>query len=224
MGKDIFTDQDLRQIEEYGLTIDEVNRQLDLFEKPEPFLKLASPCTVGDGITVFDREKEASLIATYDKERAGHSCLKFVPASGAASRMFKVLLRYLNQGEEITRDAVSMEASAGEEDAKQLLAFMDGIKKFAFFRGLKSALSKKGLNVDSLLEKGHFRDIFRFLLTDDGLDYANLPKGLLKFHEYPEGSRTAFEEHLVEAASYVADEDGRCLLHFTVSQEHLNRF
>jgi hypothetical protein len=101
---------------------------------------------------------------------------------------------------------------------------MDGLKKFAFFRELKSALSGQGFNVDTLLEKGYFRDILRFLLTGDGLDYVNLPKGLLKFHEYPEGSRTAFEEHLVEAASYVADEDGRCPLHLTVSQEHLNGF
>jgi hypothetical protein len=224
MDKDVFTDKDLRQIEEHGLTIDEVHRQLDLFKMPKPFLKLAGPCIVGDGIMVFNRENITSLIETYETGGPGHDCVKFVPASGAASRMFKVLLRYLNQEKEITRDAVSMEASAGEGDAKQLLDFMDGLKRFAFFKELKSALSGQGFNVDTLSEKGYFRDILRFFLTDDGLDYANLPKGLLKFHEYPEGSRTAFEEHLVEAASYVADEDGRCPLHLTVSQEHLNGF
>ena len=224
MDKDVFTDKDLRQIEEHGLTIDEVYRQLDLFKMPKALLKLAGPCTVGDGITVFDTGKKTSLIETYEAEGPWHNCVKFVPASGAASRMFKVLLRYLNQEKEITRDAVSIGASAGDGDAKQLLDFMDGLKKFAFFRELKSSLSGQGFNVDILLEKGHFRDILRFLLTGDGLDYADLPKGLLKFHEYPEGSRTAFEEHLVEAASYVADEDGRCPLRLTVSQEHLNGF
>ena len=224
MGEDIFTDKDLRQIAGHGLSIDEVHRQLDLFKMPKFFLELAAPCTVGKGIMAFDREEIASLVETYETGAPGHDCVKFVPASGAASRMFKVLLRYLNQGNEITRDAVSMEASAGEGDAKQLLGFMDGLKRFAFFKELKSALSDQGLNVDSLSEKGYFRDILRFLLRDDGLDYANLPKGLLKFHDYPEGSRTAFEEHLVEAASYVADEDGRCPLHITVSQEHMNGF
>lgn len=224
MDKNVFTDKDLRQIEEHGLIIDEVHRQLDLFKMPKFFLKVAGPCTVGNGITVFDPENLTSLIETYETEGPGHNCVKFVPASGAASRMFKVLLRYLKQEKEITRDVVSMEASSGDGDAKQLLDFMDGLKKFAFFKELKSALSGQGFNVDTLSEKGYFRDILRFLLTDDGLDYANLPKGLLKFHEYPEGSRTAFEEHLVEAASYVADEDGRCPLHLTVSQEHLNGF
>ena len=224
MEKDVFTDKDLRQIEEHGLTNDEVHRQLDLFKMHKPFLKLAAPCTVGDGIMVFDPEKMTSLIETYETGGPGYDCVKFVPASGAASRMFKVLLRYLNQEKEITRDAVSMEASAGEENAKQLLDFMDGLKRFAFFKELKSALSDQGFNVDTLSEKGYFRDILRFLLTDDGLDYADLPKGLLKFHEYPEGSRTAFEEHLVEATSYVADEDGRCPLYLTVSQEHLSGF
>jgi len=224
MDKDVFTDRDLGQIKEYGITIDEAHRQLDLFKMPTPFLKLAGPCIVGDGIMVFDPEKKTSLIEIYGTRGSGHNCVKFVPASGAASRMFKVLLRYLNQETEITEDAVSMEVSAGDGDAKQLLDFMEGLKKFAFFRELKSVLSDKGFNVNALLEKGHFRDILRFLLTDDGLDYANLPKGLLKFHEYPEGSRTAFEEHLVEAASYVANDVGRCPLHLTVSQEHLNGF
>jgi len=224
MGKGFFTDKDLRQIEGHGLTINEVYRQLDLFKMPKPFLKLAGPCTVGNGIMVFDREKMTSLIEIYETGGPGHNCVKFVPASGAASRMFKILLWYLNQEKEITRDAVSTEAAGGEGNAKQLLDFMDGLKKFAFFRELKSALYGRGFNVDTLLDKGYFRDILRFLLTGDGLDYSNLPKGLLKFHEYPEGSRTAFEEHLVEAASYVADEDGRCPLHLTVSQEHLNGF
>jgi len=224
MDKDVFTDKDLEQIGEHGLTIDEVHRQLDLFEMPKRYLKLAGPCTVGDGIMVFDRENMTSLIETYETGGPGHDCLKFVPASGAASRMFKVLLRYLNQEKEITRDAVAMEASAGEGDAKQLLDFIGGLKRFAFFKELKSILSGEGFNVDTLSEKGYFRDILRVLLTEDGLDYANLPKGLLKFHEYPEGSRTAFEEHLVEAVSYVADEDGRCPLHLTVSPEHLNGF
>ena len=224
MEQSVFSEQDLKQIEDQGLTLAEVNRQLELFNMPKPFLKLAGPCTVGDGIRAFDRERRDALTAIYEREGPGRRSVKFVPASGAASRMFKVLLRYFHQDGEITRSSVAGEASAGSTDAEQFLVFAEGLKNFAFFRDLQSLVSDNGLSVDALLEQGRFRDILRFLLTDDGLDYADLPKGLLKFHEYPAGSRTAFEEHLVEAASYVADGDGRCALSFTVSQEHMDNF
>jgi len=141
MDKDVFTDKDIRQIEEHGLTIGEVHRQLDLFKMHSPFLKLAAPCTVGDGIMVLDPEKETSLIETYETGGPGHNCVKFVPASGAASRMFKVLLRYLHQEKEISRDEIYMEASAGNGDAKQLLDFMDGLENFAFYRNCPESMS-----------------------------------------------------------------------------------
>jgi hypothetical protein len=224
MEQPIFTKQDLEQIEGHGLTLEEVKRQLDLFKMPRPFLKLAGPCTVEDGIRTFDRERRDALAALYEREGPGRHCIKFVPASGAASRMFKVLLRCFHQDGEVTISAVSREASEGSTDADQFLVFAEGLKSFAFFSDLQSMMSDNGLSVDSLLEQGRFRDILRFLLTDEGLDYAALPKGLLKFHEYPAGSRTAFEEHLFEAASYVVDEEGRCALSFTVSQEHVNGF
>jgi hypothetical protein len=101
---------------------------------------------------------------------------------------------------------------------------MNGAKRFAFSKDLKSVMSEKGLDFDNLLERGQFTDIIRFLISEVGLNYAHLPKGLLKFHAYPEGSRTAFEEHLVEAAQYIADQSGQSPLHFTVSQEHLKEF
>ena len=224
MEQSVFSEQDLKQIEHQGLTLAEVNRQLELFNMPKPFLKLAGPCTVGDGIRAFDRKSRDALTAIYEREGPGRRCVKFVPASGAASRMFKVLLRYFHQDGEITRSSVAREASAGSTDAEQFLVFAEGMKNFAFFRDLQSMMADNGLSVDALLEQGRFRDILRLLLTDEGLDYAALPKGLLKFHEYPAGSRTAFEEHLVEAASYVADRDGRCALGFTVSPEHMDRF
>ena len=141
MDKDVFTDNDLREIEAQGLTIDEVHRQLGLFKMPKPFLKLAGPCIAGDGITVFDPEKRTSLTEIYETGGAGHNSVKFVPASGAASRMFKVLLRYLHQEKEISRDEIYMEASAGNGDAKQLLDFMDGLENFAFYRNCPESMS-----------------------------------------------------------------------------------
>ncbi|MDQ1333872.1 MAG: hypothetical protein QG552_822 [Thermodesulfobacteriota bacterium] len=224
MGQPIFTKQDVKQIEGHGLTLAEVKRQLDLFNAPRPFLKLTGPCTVGDGIRTFDRKRRDVLVALYEREGRMRRCVKFVPASGAASRMFKVLLRYFHQDGEITRSAVLKERSSGSSDADQFLVFAEGLKNFAFFRDLQSMMADNGLSLDALLEEGRFRDILRFLLTDEGLNYADLPKGLLKFHEYPAGSRTAFEEHLIEAAFYVADATGRCAVSFTVSPEHIDGF
>jgi uncharacterized protein DUF4301 len=224
VDKNIFTDQDIRQIEDHGLTLEEVNRQLDIFKMPFPYLDLDRPCTAGDGIKIIDKEKMQAFMETYEQEAPKRGCLKFVPASGAASRMFKTLIGFLNRDKEIIRESVASEAEGGKKDAQDLLTFMEGTRRFAFFEDLKSVISRNELDMDTLIERGQFTEIIRFLLNEPGLNYAGLPKGFLKFHGYPEGSRTAFEEHLVEAASYVADRNSECSLHFTVSHEHLSAF
>ncbi len=219
-----FTEQDIRQIEYHGLTLEEAQRQLGLFSRPRPYLKLAGPCTVENGIQTIDPERMNTLTETYEQEGRQRRCVKFVPASGAASRMFKFLLRYYDPAREISSAEIAGEASAGDKDARQFLVFAEGIRRFAFFADLRSVMADHGLDMEALLKDDRFRDILRFLLTEDGLNYANLPKGLLKFHEYADRGRTPFDEHLVEAASYITDKDGRSLLHFTVSEEHLERF
>ncbi len=224
MGQGIFADEDLRQIEGHGLSVEKVFKHLDLFKMPTPYLKLLRPCTRGDGIKVIDQEKMKALIETYELEIPKRHCLKFVPASGAASRMFKTLLRIKNQEKDIIMGPVTRGGQVDQPEEQELLEFMNCTKKFAFFDDLKYVMSKSGLHIDTLLEQGQFADIIRFLLSDSGLNYASLPKGLLKFHEYADRCRTAFEEHLVEAASYIADHDKQCFLHFTVSQEHLEKF
>ncbi len=224
MGQGIFTDEDLRQIEGHGLGVEKVLKQLDLFKMPPPYLKLLRPCTRGDGIKVIDQEKMKALIKTYELEVSKRHCLKFVPASGAASRMFKTLLRIKNQEKDIIMETITKGDKADQAGDQEIFEFMNSTKKFAFFEDLKFVMSKSGLDIDTLLERGQFADIIRFLLSDSGLNYANLPKGLLKFHRYADRSRTAFEEHLVEAASYIANQDKQCFLHFTVSQGHLEKF
>jgi len=224
MNEHLFDDDDIQQINAHGISLKETERQVALFKTARPYLKLAGPCVPGNGIAVFDLEKQKSLTALFEEEKQKRSIIKFVPASGAASRMFKVLLAYLNQPGEIEQETVSWDALAGQASAKQLLIFMEGLTRFAFFQELSWVLTKKGLSIEALLSKGLFRDIIRLLLTEEGLDYAGLPKGLLLFHQYPEGNRTAFEEHLVEAVSYASDAKYRCSLHFTVSPEHLDRF
>lgn len=220
----IFTDEDLSQIKDHGLTVEEVQRHLKLFNRQPPYLKLLRPCAPKDGIRIVEREEIAVLTNTYAREALKGRCLKFVPSSGAASRMFTPLLRYLSREKEVTRETIESAALASQEDAKELLRFIDGTRKFAFFKDLKSLMSKKGLSIETLMKRGEFTDIIRLLLGDEGLGYANLPKALLKFHRYTDSNRTAFEEHLVEAANYVSDQNRRSALHFTVSQEHIGAF
>ena len=224
MSAQTFNDKDIEQMNEHGISLEETERQVALFKTARPYLKLAGPCIPGKGITVFDGDAQKSLTALYEKEKQTRSCIKFVPASGAASRMFKVLSGYLNRPGEIERNTVTSAAQAGEASAKQLLTFMGGLSRFAFFQDLSLTLSQKAMSMEGLLKKGQFRDIISLLLKEDGLGYAALPKGLLMFHRYSETNRTAFEEHLVEAVAYACDAENHCAMHFTVSPEHLKRF
>ncbi|MFH1242202.1 MAG: DUF4301 family protein [Pseudomonadota bacterium] len=219
-----FSKDDIKQIRDHGLTLEEVERQLELFEMPPSYLRLYRPCIAGDGITVIDEKRGHTLKEIFEQEAPKRACLKFVPASGAATRMFKTLLHYQAQGKGVLREAVLGEAQAGQKDAVELVNFMEGIRNFAFFDELASTMREKGYNLDELIERGQFTEVIDFVLTEKGLNYSNQPKGLLKFHYYPEGSRTAFEEHLVEAANYVADQNGSSALHLTVSEEHLEEF
>jgi hypothetical protein len=224
MGPQSLTDEDLRQITHHGMRVNMVKKQLGLFKKPPPYLELLAPCTPDDGIRLINPKEIQDLTKTYELEVQKGRCLKFIPASGAASRMFRALQKFLNRDEEILRDVISANAQAGEPEAHELFEFVNGIKRFAFFKDLRSIMSANGFNLDALLKKGRFTEIIRFLLMDMGLNYSQLPKGLLKFHQYPDESRTAFEEHLVEAIHYLADAHKRCLVHFTVSEEHLQDF
>lgn len=148
---------------------------------------------------------------------------KFVPASGAASRMFRALLAMLADASVRTRGDCERLAATGHPDAKAVLSFVTGLRDFAFFDDLAAELARRGVDVDEA-SVGDVPAVLHALLDEDGLAYASLPKGLLVFHREHGHVRTAFEEHLVEAAAYARGEGGLCRLHFTVSPEHESRF
>jgi len=198
--------------------------QIEIFKKGASYLTLERPCTIGDGIRRIP-EGEFDRLISYHQDAADRGRLmKFVPASGAATRMFKVLLWFKNNVQEINRNDITIKAEEGEAKFKDMLLFMEGIKDFAFFDDLKSIMKRDGLDADALIDEGRFTEILEYLLTPKGLNYASLPKGLIMFHRYPDNNRTAFEEHLVEAANYIRDRNGVCRLHFTVPPEHLTGF
>jgi hypothetical protein len=194
-----FTPADLSQMAELGIAPAEALRQIELFRNPPPFTRVLRACRVGDGIRKVSKVSEPWLLARFEEAVRRGRLAKLVPASGAATRMFKELLEDLNDG-------------AKGEPSPAVRTFLDNLPRFAFYEDLAS------------VQTADRRTILEYLLTEKGLSYAELPKGLLKFHRYPDGSRTPFEEHLVEAADVTRDEEGTCRLHFTVSPQHQERF
>ena len=219
-----FSNVDQLQIESLGKTLATVVTELETFKRGVPFLKLNRACTVGDGIKRICEDECRYLLKMFTESAPRTKLLKFVPASGAASRMFEALLQSKRKNDRIVISEVERIAETDDSVARQLLIFMQGIRKFAFFADLKMVMAADSLDVELLLEAGEFKDILDYLLTSKGLDYAGLPKGLLKFHHYQEGSRTAFAEHLVEGAHYAKGSGGVSHLHFTVSAEHQSGF
>ncbi len=211
----VFSAADLAQLAARGIPPAEAERQLALLSAPPPAQVLDRPCTVADGIVRLDPAREADLLARHARDAAAGRVLAFVPASGAATRMFKDLLAPLGR----PGDVGPAPGAAGPESAA-VAAFVGGLTGFAFHDALVAALGRRGLDAARLREAGPWRPLLEALLEPEGLDYARLPKALLAFHRTPAGVRTALEEHLVESVALARDQAGTCRLHFTVSPEH----
>ncbi len=193
----MLSEKDLTQLSKRGITPAELNQQVDFFKSGFPWMNLEKSASIGNGIFQFSAEQLQEFIDRFDQQKTSLSILKMVPASGAATRMFKSLFEFLSTGEE----------------NKECTKFFDELDHFAFFPELKKLIEGKD---DSA-------DILQKLLGSEGMDYGQKPKGLLSFHAYPEGARTPLEEHIVEAAAY-ASNGQKARLHFTVSPEHRSGF
>lgn len=191
-----------------GISAEQVAEQLKTFKTGFPFLKLENAATIGKGILNPSADEVDVYLKAWDCYCAGeNTILKFVPASGAASRMFKDLFAFL-----------SAEYDVPTTDFEK--NFFANITKFAFYADLDAACRRnKSLSVDELIAKGQYKDVVFSLLDFTGMNYGALPKGLLKFHSYDCCSRTSAEEHFVEGALYAAA-NGVVKLHFTVSPNH----
>lgn len=192
----MFTEQDLKQIAAHGLTVEAVERQIENFRRGFPSLQVVSAASPADGIVVLTAEQAAEYAAKYEGRDASVTVAKFVPASGAATRMFKELFEFVNE----------------DKRGKGIDTLLQNIEKFAFYPELKQVVA------DFTDEKAVVSAIIK-----QGLGYGSLPKGLVTFHAYENGARKAVEEHLVEGALYGAA-DGVVRLHFTVSPEHESAF
>ena len=209
----MFDEKDLEQFKKKGTTADKVTAQLELIKNGFPFLELDAAASIGNGIIAVDETQYDKFIKTWDTYcSSDHVITKFVPASGAASRMFKDLFAFLDGKFDIP-------STPFEKN------FFDNIDKFAFYKELDAACIKnQGKSIKDLMADGRYKAVVSNLLCADGLNYGALPKGLLKFHSYGAASRTPLEEHMAEGAMYAAGADGTVRIHFTVSPEHKQLF
>ncbi len=218
------SEQDLRQIQAHGLTPEQVRRQLRFFAQPPRCSRLRRAATVSDGIhRIHPRDQSGYLNLQAEAARQGRFS-KFVPASGGATRMFELLLPYFYHVDQDLKAVIDKELEQGSHRAREFLVFYDCLPQFAFFNYLKTISAANGCNLEDLLEARRFREILQQILTETGLFYGDLPKALIKFHAYGQESRTALEEHLVEAATYVQDREGTCRLHLTILPRHRKIF
>ena len=206
----MLTHEDKELLAKKGISEEKIAEQLACFEKGFPFLKLSAAASVENGGIMRADEKECEqYLAAWDAYKDGDKkIVKFVPASGAASRMFKNMFEFL--GADYDKPTTDFEKK-----------FFDHIHDFAFYIDLNAAcMDNTGKNIDALLSEQNYKAIVSNLLEAAGLNYGALPKGLLKFHRYADGVRTPLEEHLVEGALYAAGKNGEVNVHFTVSTEH----
>lgn len=210
----MLTHEDKELLAKKGISEEKIAEQLACFEKGFPFLKLSAAASVENGGIMLAAEADQQrYLAAWDAYKAGDKkIVKFVPASGAASRMFKNMFEFL--GADYNVPTTDFEKK-----------FFDHIHNFAFYNDLNAAcMDNTGKNIDALIAEKNYKAVVANLLEAAGLNYGSLPKGLLKFHRYADGVRTPLEEHLVEGALYAAGKSGDVFVHFTVSTEHRELF
>ena len=206
----MLTQEDKELLLKKGISEAQIAEQLACFEKGFPYLELSAAASVENGgILVADADLQEKYLKAWDAYKDGDKkIVKFVPASGAASRMFKNLFEFL--GADYSEPTTDFEKK-----------FFSRVHDFAFYDELNEACIKNtGKDIDTLIAEKNYKAVVANLLESAGLNYGALPKGLLKFHRYEDGVRTPLEEHLVEGALYAAGKTGQVNVHFTVSTEH----
>lgn len=207
--------KDLDQLASMGISKERVLAQVETFKRGIPFVHLDKAAVVGHGILRFSPGEQRELIAYFEAHSGQLELLKFVPASGAASRMFKALFSFLEAYDPQRETISSYVDRSGDREIQRFVEQMDS---FPFYGPLMESIKGKAGDKDAR------RYLFvRELLSEEGFNYAAYPKGLLPFHRYGTQTATPFEEHLKEAALYASGQ-GRAKLHFTVSEQHGEQF
>ncbi len=214
-----WTEKDIQQFEKKGISIEQVENQIKSFKEGFPYLDITAPATIDNGIIHLNENEIVEYIRKYNYESRKLKIVKFVPASGAASRMFKALFELMDTEE----NSAEFNELMNKTDFSSPANFFNNIEKFAFYEDLKNTQLLKNKDIKELIRQKKYKPILKALLNKEGLNYGNKPKGLLKFHKYENGMGTPTREHLVEGTLY-ASGTSDIYLHFTVSPEHLQEF
>ena len=217
----MFTDKDLQQIKGKELTPEKIEKQINNFKSGFPYINLSAAATPDNGLVTYGENEATTLAKYFDDNYKDYEILKFVPASGAASRMFKKLFEFRQSYNRTAKDIKNYHLDTGDNS---IFDFFNRIDKFAFYNELKELMAMDGLVISELIDSYDFNPILDYFITEKGMNYAIKPKGLLLFHAYEDEPRLAVEEHLVEGAHYSTDNNEISRVHLTVSPEHQSKF
>jgi hypothetical protein len=226
MNQQFFSAQDLTQIAKMGLSPDQILQQVKMFRQGLHFSPLVRPSTVSDGICRFSRKEKDALALSFDQAKKYLQPIKFLPASGAATRMFRIPSYFLNRPDKLQELKRGKKRETLSAEQKFMNTFTKGIKnnKFPFINDLKNILKINNLSLDSLPLPGKMEILLEYLLTGSGLNYSSSPKALIPFHTYGKKTRTPLEEHLLECSEYARGGDGLIRIHLTVAEEWIGTF
>ncbi|MDG1327721.1 MAG: DUF4301 family protein [Flavobacteriaceae bacterium] len=211
---------DLEQFKKHGLTPEKIDQQLKIFSEGIPFVKIVNAGSIGNGIVSISEADQNRLVEFYELNNQKKEIVKFVPASGAATRMFQFLFMFLN---EFNPNGTSFETYINKKENKLLETFIKSLKDFAFFSSVQKKTKELYPDFEKASEGAGTYLFIKTMLDDKGLNFRNLPKGLIPFHKYETRTRTAFEEHLYESV-YYASVNNNVKLHFTIAKKHLPFF
>lgn len=205
--------EDKDQLELKGISPEKIDEQLNYFKNGIPSLYIKNPATINNGIVKINSDEQFRYVSIWNEYlKTDKMATKFVPASGAASRMFKDLFAFLENDS-------NLPTTEFEKN------FFNNIKSFAFYDKLNQAcLNVAHKNIEELISSNNYKQVVELLLSEEGLNYGELPKGLLLFHSYSDKKRTPMEEHLVEGAMYAKDDNNNVNVHFTISPHHQEMF
>lgn len=215
-----FSNKDLVQIEKKGLTPKKVEQQIGIFKRGNVVVNIREAATLRNGILAISEEEKQELIAIYEGQKDQLDILKFVPASGAATRMFKAFYKFLD---EFDPEEENLEDYVERKNDPKLELFFSRMKDLPFYDEVLQILQKNYPNYEELSEDKQQLLFVRTMLEENGLDLGDQPKGLVPFHKYEDHLASAFEEHLREAVDYAASGE-KVRIHFTVSEEHRQKF
>ncbi|MEE8368700.1 MAG: DUF4301 family protein [Thermoanaerobaculia bacterium] len=216
---------ELEHLRALGISTTEVVRQLRLLRHPPAPPALDRPCRIGDGIKQIGTADADRLIRLGEGAAHAGRIQKFVPASGAATRMFSGLEEFTRPAAAKSVRELQLLADQGNSNTAALLQFLAELERFPFYPTLRASVEQSGERITELREDCGYVELLDHLLEPAKLAYSSKAKGLLDFHRYPAGhARTAFEEQLIESLGYCTDSQGNVNSHFTVAPDQLEAF